>query len=393
MQSARFRHLRFPPSSFLRKMLTDFRLLPLSRSGETRLARETRRRGVFDGDARNERKARLPFAFVALRRLFLVRSFESVGGRERTPKEKPLDLCPTKGFVSLHDVLPFPPPSSPSCSSLFLLPQIIARTTLKAQSAMSNTSTHVDLHAREHNTDLEKAHHPSVGASSAYPQHQHQDGGAPFGFRNLTAGGHVADSSQPGFQASPRSPRSSFSPNLILRRLLSPPSPLWRSNDERPSSCGMLTIFLHECRLTTGELTRPLLPRLLVRSLTPCLLSFYRRFANPAPLGLCAFALTTFMLSLINGALDVVWMLLRSKLTFSGFSQSEPGESVYRTSSPPLHSRTEAWCSSWLAVRPYFTFPLLFSADPFSSPPQCGSSLPATRSALQRSPHTVGSGS
>lgn len=28
---------------------------------------------------------------------------------------------------------------------------------------------------------------------------------------------------------------------------------------------------------------------------------YHRRFANPAPLGLCGFALTTFMLSLING--------------------------------------------------------------------------------------------
>lgn len=33
----------------------------------------------------------------------------------------------------------------------------------------------------------------------------------------------------------------------------------------------------------------------------------HRKFANPAPLGLCAFALTTFVLSLINmGARDVV---------------------------------------------------------------------------------------
>jgi len=32
----------------------------------------------------------------------------------------------------------------------------------------------------------------------------------------------------------------------------------------------------------------------------PAFPTYHRRFANPAPLGLCGFALTTFMLSLIN---------------------------------------------------------------------------------------------
>ena len=49
-----------------------------------------------------------------------------------------------------------------------------------------------------------------------------------------------------------------------------------------------------------------------------------RKFANPAPLGLCAFALTTFVLSLINmqtRGLKSANLVVASALAYGGFVQ------------------------------------------------------------------------